>query len=59
MDQKYRGRPQAAVDWNYLEENLARGIRLGDRTPAKERMYPLPEQLSPLLNSLRNHVEGL
>jgi integrase len=43
---------QAAVDWNYLEQNPARGIRLGDRAPAKERTYLLPEQLSPLLNSL-------
>ena len=43
---------QAAVDWNYLEQNSARGIRLGDRTPAKERAYLLPEQLSPLLTSL-------
>ena len=43
---------QAAVDWNYLDQNPARGIRLGDRAPAKERVYLLPEQLSPLLNSL-------
>jgi len=43
---------QAAVDWNYLEQNSARGIRLGDRAPSKERAYLLPEQLSPLLNSL-------
>ena len=43
---------QAAVDWDYLEENSARGIRLGDRTPVRERAYLLPDQLSPLLNSL-------
>jgi len=43
---------QAAVDWNYLEQNSARGIRLGDRAPVQERAYLLPEQLSPLLNSL-------
>jgi integrase len=43
---------QAAVDWDYLEQNSARGIRLGDRAPIKERMYLLPNQLSPLLNSL-------
>ena len=43
---------QAAVDWNYLEHNSARGIRLGDRSPAQERLYLLPNQLSPLLNSL-------
>ena len=43
---------QAAVDWNYLEQNPARGIRLGDRAPLQERVYLMPEQLSPLINSL-------
>jgi hypothetical protein len=43
---------QAAVDWNYLEHNSARGIRLGDRTPVQERVYLLPKQLSLLLTSL-------
>lgn len=43
---------QAAVDWNYLEDNSARGIRLGDRTPVQERAYLLPDQLAPLLNVL-------
>jgi integrase len=43
---------QAAVDWGYLDQNPARGIRLGDRTPVQERAYLLPDQLSPLLNSL-------
>ena len=43
---------QAAVDWNYLEHNQARGIRLGDRAPVQERVYLLPKQLSPLLSSL-------
>lgn len=43
---------QAAVDWEYLEENSARGIRLGDRTPVRERAYLLPDQLAPLLNAL-------
>lgn len=43
---------QAAVDWNYLEHNSARGIRLGDRSPVQERMYLLPDQLSLLLTSL-------
>ena len=43
---------QAAVDWGYLDQNSARGIRLGDRTPVQERAYLLPDQLSPLLNSL-------
>jgi integrase len=43
---------QTAVDWNYLEHNPARGIRLGDRTPVQERVYLLPKQLSLLLTSL-------
>ncbi len=43
---------QAAVDWNYLEQNPARGIRLGDRAPLQERVYLMPQQLSPLINSL-------
>jgi len=43
---------QAAVDWNYLDQNPARAIRLGDRTPVQERAYLLPDQLSALLNSL-------
>lgn len=43
---------QAAVDWDYLEENSARGIRLGDRTPVRERPYLLPDHISLLLNSL-------
>ena len=37
---------------NYLEQNPARGIRLGDRAPFQERAYLMPERLSPLLNSL-------
>ena len=43
---------QAAVDWDYLEENSARGIRLGDRTPVRERPHLLPDHISLLLNSL-------
>jgi len=43
---------QAAVDWDYLQENPARGIRLGDRAPVQERPYLLPEQISPLLTAL-------
>ena len=30
---------QAAVDWNFLEQNPARGIRIGDRGPKTERLY--------------------
>jgi integrase-like protein len=43
---------QAAVDLDYLAQNPAHGIRLGDRAPVQERAYLLPDQLSPLLNSL-------
>ena len=50
---------QAAVDWNYLEENSARGIRLGDRTPIQERAYLLPDQLALLLNSLSDPCRTL
>jgi hypothetical protein len=35
---------QAAVDWNLLEQNPARGIRIGDRTPKKERLYLNPRE---------------
>jgi integrase len=43
---------QAAVDWNLLEQNPARGIRLGDRTPKAERLYLTPPEVLRLLNSL-------
>jgi len=43
---------QAAVDWNYIENNPARGIRLGDRSPREERAYLTPDQVSTLLASL-------
>lgn len=43
---------QAAVDWNLLEQNAARGIRIGDRTPKTERPYLNPNQVGQLLASL-------
>jgi len=43
---------QAAVDWNLLEHNPARGIRIGDRTPKTERPYLDPKQVGRLLASL-------
>jgi integrase len=43
---------QAAVDWNLLEQNPARGIRIGDRTPKKERLYLNPREAGQLLTSL-------
>ena len=43
---------QAAVDWNLLEQNPARGIRIGDRTPMTERVFLNPKEVTKLLNSL-------
>ena len=43
---------QAAVDWNLLEQNPTRGIRMGDRTPKTERLYLCPQEVLRLLNSL-------
>jgi integrase len=43
---------QAAVDWNLLEQDPARGIRLGDRTPKTERLYLTPAEVQRLLTSL-------
>ena len=43
---------QAAVDWNLLEQNPARGIRIGDRTPETERLYLNSLEVQRLLPSL-------
>jgi integrase len=43
---------QAAVDWNLLEQNPARGIRIGDRAPKTERLYLNPKEVGRLLTSL-------
>jgi integrase len=43
---------QAAVDWNLLEQNPARGIRIGDRAPKTERLYLNPNEVGRLLASL-------
>ncbi len=43
---------QAAVEWNLLEQNPARGIRLGDRAPKTERLYLAPPEVLRLLPSL-------
>jgi integrase len=43
---------QAAVEWNFLEQNPARGIRIGDRTPKTERLYLNPQEVLRLLSSL-------
>jgi integrase len=43
---------QAAVDWNFLELNPARGIRIGDRGPKTERLYLNPSEVLRLLGAL-------
>jgi integrase len=43
---------QAAVEWDLLEQNAARGIRIGDRAPRTERLYLDPKQVGQLLASL-------
>ncbi len=46
---------QQAVEWNYLEENAARGLHIGERVPKKELVYSLNHAMhygssSPFLN---------
>jgi integrase len=43
---------QAAVDWNLLEQNPAKGICIGDRAPKTERLYLNPKEVGRLLASL-------
>jgi integrase len=43
---------QSAVDWKFLEQNPARGIRIGDRSPKKERLYLNPAEVRRLLAAL-------
>ena len=43
---------QAAVDWDYLELNPARGIRIGDRGPKTERLYLNSSEVLRLLTAL-------
>jgi hypothetical protein len=43
---------QAAVEWDFLEQNPARGIRIGDRAPKTERLYLNPSEVRRLLTSL-------
>jgi site-specific recombinase XerD len=50
---------QTAVDWNLLDQNPARGIRIGDRAPKTERPYLNPTQVSRLLASLREPCRTL
>jgi integrase len=50
---------QVAVDWEYLEQNVARGIRLGDRSPKTERLYLAAPEVSRLVPSLPEPVRTL
>src|SRR4029077_12010610 len=43
---------QAAVDWNFLELNPARGIRIGDRRPKTETLYLNSSEVLRLLTAL-------
>jgi integrase len=43
---------QAAVDWDYLSSNPARGLLVGDRNPRKETVYLSPDQIRLLASSL-------
>ncbi len=43
---------QAAVEWNLLEQNPARCLHIGDRTPRTERLYLDASEVRSLLTSL-------
>ncbi len=43
---------QQAVEWNYLEENAARGLCIGDRVPKKELVFLEPRDALRLIESL-------
>jgi integrase len=43
---------KSAVDWGYLDQNPARGIQIGDRTPVRERVFLMPQQIRLLLGAL-------
>lgn len=43
---------QQAVEWNYLEENAARGLRIGERVPKKEPVFLEPREALKLIVSL-------
>ena len=43
---------QQAVEWNYLEENAARGLRIGERVPKKELFFLEPGDALRLIESL-------
>jgi len=43
---------QQAVEWKYLEENVARGLRIGERVPKKNPRFLQPREALQLIESL-------
>lgn len=43
---------QQAVEWKYLEENAARGLRIGERVPKKNPHFLQPHEAQHLIGSL-------
>lgn len=43
---------QQAVEWKYLEENAARGLRIGERVPKKDPHFLQPREALQLIDSL-------
>src|SRR6266404_5370006 len=43
---------QQAIEWNYLEENAARGLCIGERVPRKELVFLEPRDALKLIESL-------
>lgn len=43
---------QQAMEWGYLEENAARGLRIGERVPKKASVFLHPRQALRLIESL-------
>ena len=50
---------QSAVDWGYLEQNVARGVRIGDREPTTERLYLSADESRKLIESLEEPVRTI
>jgi hypothetical protein len=50
---------QSAVDWGYLEQNAARGVHIGDREPAQERVYLSAAETQKLIASLNEPLRAI
>src|SRR5260370_14549579 len=50
---------QAAVEWGYLDNNPARGLIVGDRHPAKERLFLTSTQVRTLVGSLSDPCRAI